>query len=188
MPTTATNILCFMFVSSLFHAAEPPVAALVGDDGLVQGPAVEVRPQGIAEVKLRIGALPQQKAGQALLAAGADDELRVRDPRRVQIAGEQGIIQLLRPLLPGGAVGGKTPGCSQNLVAPAVIQAHVGLEVIPGQVLRDLVRLPGQGPQIRGDRGHVPEEVEPDVVLLHGVHCLQQIPLQQGHDGRDLHL
>ena len=44
----------------------------------------EVRPQGLAEVELGVGALPGQEAGQSLLAAGADDQVRVRLPLGVQ--------------------------------------------------------------------------------------------------------
>ena len=55
-------------------------------------------------------------------------------------------------------------------------------------MLRDLIGLMGQGPELRGDGRHVPEEVEPDVVPLHAVHCLQQVLLEKRHDGGDLRL
>ena len=44
-------------------------------DGEVVG--VEVRPHPVGEVELGIGALPQQEIGQALLAAGADEQIDV---------------------------------------------------------------------------------------------------------------
>ena len=149
---------------------------------------VEVRPEGLRNVELRIGALPEEEVGEPLLPAGPDDELRVRDACGVQVAREQPLRQLLRLPLPLRAVGGEAPGRPQDLVPAAVVQADVCLEAILGQMLRDLVGLIGQGPELRGDGRHVPEEVEPDMVPLHAVHCLQQVLLEKRHDGGDLRL
>ena len=51
-------------VSSL-DAAEAPVALLIVDDGGIERPLVEVGPERVAEIELRIGALPQQEVAQA---------------------------------------------------------------------------------------------------------------------------
>ena len=53
-------------------------------------------------------------------------------------------------------------------------------------MLRDLVRLVGQRPQLRCDGRHVSKEVESDMVPLHSVHGFQQILLQKRHDSGDL--
>ena len=47
----------------------------------------EGRPVGLAEVQLGVGALPEQEVGQTQLAAGADDEIGVRLPGGIQVAG-----------------------------------------------------------------------------------------------------
>src|SRR4029079_1548815 len=55
----------------------------------------ERRPVDIGEVQLAVGALPGEEAAQALLAARADDEVRIRQARRV----EPGRKRLARDLL-----------------------------------------------------------------------------------------
>src|ERR1019366_484618 len=50
--------------------------------------AGEVRPELVAEHQLRVGALPQQVVGDPLLAAGADDQVRVVHVRRVEVLTE----------------------------------------------------------------------------------------------------
>ena len=49
---------------------------------------VEVRPQAVREVELRVGGLPEQEVRQPQLAAGADDQLRVLQLGRVEMAAE----------------------------------------------------------------------------------------------------
>ena len=93
------------------------------NDRQIQILALEVRPQGIAEIKLAVGALPQQEIAQPQLAAGADDQLRIGNARRPQVLAEI----LLRPLL--ASFGAQTGG-PQNLRPAAVIQADVGLKAL----------------------------------------------------------
>src|SRR3977135_849980 len=50
----------------------------------VEGVGAEVRPQDVAPVELRVGRLPDQEIREALLAAGADDEVRVGQAGRVE--------------------------------------------------------------------------------------------------------
>src|SRR5438270_54340 len=61
--------------------AGPPVAALaalVRENRLVQRCCVEIRPEQIGEVELGVGELPEKKVRDALLAAGTDEEIRLR--------------------------------------------------------------------------------------------------------------
>ena len=60
------------------------VAALVLVQRRLERLAREVRPQLVGEDELRVGALPQQVVAQPLLAARADDEVRVVHLRRVE--------------------------------------------------------------------------------------------------------
>src|SRR3984957_12246160 len=48
----------------------------------------ERRPVGVTEVQLRADALPQQEVGNTLLAARADDEVRIGLPGCVEVAGD----------------------------------------------------------------------------------------------------
>jgi hypothetical protein len=45
----------------------------------------ESRPIGVAEVELRVGALPEQEVGQPLLAAGSDDHVGIGEARVVEV-------------------------------------------------------------------------------------------------------
>src|SRR5687768_10190109 len=59
----------------LAGAPEAALAALVGGDGLVERLRAEVRPEGLREVELGVGELPEEEVRDALLAAGADEEV-----------------------------------------------------------------------------------------------------------------
>src|SRR3546814_3239923 len=48
----------------------------------------KVRPVDLGEIELAVGALPEQEARQSQLAAGADDEVRIRELRDVEMAGD----------------------------------------------------------------------------------------------------
>src|SRR5262245_40350823 len=60
-----------------WHGAEPPVPPGVDLDSASQVRPVEVGPQGVQEHELGVGGLPGEKVGQALLAAGADEQVDV---------------------------------------------------------------------------------------------------------------
>ena len=66
----------------------------------------EVRPVGLAEVELRVRALPEQEAGQPLLAAGADDQVRVGLALGVEVLGDVLDVEHLGQLLDRGAAAG----------------------------------------------------------------------------------
>ena len=57
--------------------AKAPFARGVGGQGLVQRGFVKVRPEPVAEEKLAVGALPEQEVADALLAAGANQEIGI---------------------------------------------------------------------------------------------------------------
>src|SRR5574341_321137 len=63
------------------QSAEAPLAPAKLGHGVFQVLPVEVRPQLRCEVQLRVGGLPKQKVAQALLAAGADQQVDLRDGR-----------------------------------------------------------------------------------------------------------
>src|SRR5450759_1626423 len=57
--------------------AEAALALLIGSDGCGECFAIEVRPQQVGEIELRIGKLPQQKVADSMFAAGADEQIRL---------------------------------------------------------------------------------------------------------------
>ena len=79
--------------------AETAGPLLVRADRPQEVDLAEGRPVGLAEVELAVGALPGQEAGQADLAGGPDDELRVRRASGVQLGGQavgrEGVGQLI---------------------------------------------------------------------------------------------
>ena len=62
-------------------ATEAAMAAGELEQRGVEGVGAEVRPERLARVELGVGRLPDQEVGEALLAAGPDDEVRVRAGR-----------------------------------------------------------------------------------------------------------
>src|SRR5262245_87542 len=71
-------------------AAETAFALLEGSDGRVQRGSVEVGPQQIGEIQLRVSQLPQQEIADALLAAGADEQIGLRREAHRQMRREIG--------------------------------------------------------------------------------------------------
>src|SRR3954469_6440837 len=68
--------------------AEAALALGVRADGAQEVHAAEVGPVGLAEVELRLGALPEQKAAEPLLPGGADHQVRVRLALGVEVLGD----------------------------------------------------------------------------------------------------
>src|ERR1044072_443131 len=58
-------------------AAETALAGTIDGDRLLEQLAAEVRPEGVEEHELRVGALPEQEVGDALLAAGAHEQIGI---------------------------------------------------------------------------------------------------------------
>ena len=56
-------------------APEAPFAPMEVGDGGTQIVGAEVGPQGVDEAELGVGAFPEEKIGQPLFAAGADEEI-----------------------------------------------------------------------------------------------------------------
>src|SRR5262249_45533563 len=68
--------------------AEASLAVGVAAQGPQEGGLAEAGPVAIAEVELGVRALPEQEAGEALLATGPDDQVRIRLALRVEVLGD----------------------------------------------------------------------------------------------------
>src|SRR5215471_1953053 len=103
------------------QAAEPALAAAVFGERLLEHGAVEVGPMRGDEDELAIGSLPQQEVGEPLLAAGADDEIGIRQIGRVEKESELLGCDLLEPEAPGAHFGGEPPCRPRNLLPRPVV-------------------------------------------------------------------
>src|SRR5439155_525930 len=164
--------------------AEATLALLVGADRAEEVHSPERRPVRVAEVELAVGALPQEEAREADLAAGADDEVRVGKIGRVEILADRLLRDALDDRLHVFAL----------LVLLAQHRLHRVDDLLAsaiGERDRQVHRAIGRGRFLgrpdRGDRG-VGQEVE----LADGPHAQPQAlrarvvgePPQLGLDGR----
>src|SRR5262245_37845882 len=106
------------------ETSEPTLAAAVFGERLLQDSAVEVGPVGGNEYEFAVGRLPQQEVGEPLLAAGADDEVGIRQIRRVEKAGQRFGRHLLRVGSPGLDLGEETPGSAGDFLAGSVVECN----------------------------------------------------------------
>src|SRR5437764_7860472 len=94
-------------------------SAIIGDR-LFQIGAPEIRPQRLGKDELGIGALPQQEVADALLAAGADQEIRVREIHGQQMRGDQLLVDSVEGQRPGSRFGRDGAHRSGDLGAAAI--------------------------------------------------------------------
>ena len=92
--------------------------------------------------------------------------------------------QSVRVLLPCRAVTRKRAGGVQDLVAPAIVEADVGLKALDAG--GDLVRLVDERSQLRRQHAEVAQKAQAVAVLLHRVDALVQVLLEKLHDAVDL--
>src|SRR5689334_3050111 len=79
----------------LLDAAVAAIALLVGEDRLEQMTAPEVGPQRLGYPDLRVGDLPEQEVADAHLAAGPDQQIGIRLPRRVEKIAEAPLVEVV---------------------------------------------------------------------------------------------
>src|SRR5690606_20422056 len=96
------------------------VAAAEFADGMLEVVLREIRPQPVDEEQLGIGRLPEQEVADALLAAGADQQIRVRNAFGEQMAPDQVLVDVLHPELAGLHLGGDPARRPGNLCTAAI--------------------------------------------------------------------
>src|SRR5262245_5089128 len=101
----------------LAGTAEAPLAAAVGSDGEVERRGVEVGPQRVGEIKLGVRKLPQQEVADALLAAGADEEVRLRRIAHGEVGKQRFFVHRL-----AGVLGDEPVDGLQDVPAAAVVR------------------------------------------------------------------
>src|SRR5215216_53622 len=88
--------------ASAADAAISPLTPTELGNRLFQMVLAEIRPQRVDEHQLGIGTLPEQKIADALLAAGADQQVGIGHARRQQLLLEARLVDALGRELAGG--------------------------------------------------------------------------------------
>src|SRR5436189_5964966 len=76
------------FFDLLARAPEAPLARAVPNECFLESCRVEVGPQAFGEKELGVGKLPQQEVADSLLAAWADEQVRLRRVGHRKIRGQ----------------------------------------------------------------------------------------------------
>src|SRR5476651_1716638 len=113
-------------------AAIPPLAFAELGDRLLEMLLAEIRPQGVDEHEFGVGALPEKEIADALLAAGANEQIRIGDARSQELALEARFVDLVGRNLSRRDLAREIARRPQNLVARAVIDADVDVDARVG--------------------------------------------------------
>src|SRR5512143_3689484 len=142
----------------LLRQPEPALPPLVLDKRRMQVLFREVGPERIGEIKFRVCGLPEEEVADPLLAARADDQVRVGEACGVQVRGKDLVSELQRR----DPRGVQPPDRLQNFSPPAVGQREVQHHAAIGRGFCDGPIDPFAG---RGRKALYPADgAEPDVV------------------------
>src|SRR5512147_2193944 len=138
--------------------------------------SIEVRPEHVAEIKLRIGQLPKQEVADAALATGAYQKIRLgrerqRKPLRNRALVDAHVARTRSELFFRG-----TLSSLGNVPAPAIVGAYRQVQACV--VRGPLLRLRDKSPQIGIER----EGLADDAHAHAEFHQLVHFPLQRDHE------
>src|SRR5579859_337438 len=162
--------------------AYPAVAALaflVFEERLEQTCAVEIGPQRFRHENLRVGDLPQQKIAYAHLAAGADEQIGVRQSTRVHVPCE-GLFRDRRAVRMPVLLGQNRVHGVHNFRAAAIVQRHAKHHaLVPCRSFHRVANI-----VLHAFRQFVraAQKSHADIVFLQERHFLTQILAQQLHE------
>src|SRR5262245_32561526 len=105
------------------NAPETAFAPLILGNRAFERRLVELRPVNRHEHEFAVSSLPQQKVRQALLTAGADNEIRIGNPRRVETLVEHLVVDRVWRDPPGSNILRDVARRTHNLVAAAVVES-----------------------------------------------------------------
>src|SRR5882762_9049827 len=94
--TPSGDLSAFRRRGLLAGASKAALALPVGGKRRVERRGIEVWPQRVGEIELRIGQLPEQKIADALLPSGADEQVRLGRIAHRQVGRELRLVE--RPI------------------------------------------------------------------------------------------
>src|SRR6185437_15841721 len=89
---------------------------------------VEVGPEPITEIELRVGDVPEEEVADPPLAAGADQQVRIRQPAELERGGEALLVDVRRAQGAARALGGELTCGLHDVPASAVAHGHLQLQ------------------------------------------------------------
>src|SRR5450631_661416 len=167
--------------------AETSLAGLEIGQRLAEFVDGEIGPVDLGEVRFGVGKLPEQEITDAHLAAGPDQEIRIRQPARIQVASENLHADVISRELAGQHVAGQL--CSRHAqFLPSAVgegqgQDHAGVaRGFPDCTVECLVDVIRQFTAVSDD-------IVADILAHHPCGFLADVFLEQGHqrpylDGR----
>src|SRR5262249_11404584 len=102
--------------------AEPALAAPIFGDRRLERATVEIGPIGRNEYEFAVGGLPHQEIRQALLAAGADDEVWIGQVGRVEMLAEEFGGDVARRQISARHLHGDALGGTRDFLAAAIVE------------------------------------------------------------------
>jgi len=164
------------------HRAKPPFAPRKPREGFVKLCGIEVGPQGVGEIKLSVGQLPQHEVADARLAARADEQVGLG-----LACGAKVVAELLGRQVSHGCRGvGGLPSLRsvQDVPTAAVVGRHVEGEAgVAGGVGHGFANAVLQG--LREAR-NVADDVEAHAFGLHVFDFFFKVLNEQAHEGGHL--
>src|SRR2546430_5233273 len=164
--------------------AEPPLPALVVEDGLEQVAPRDVGPEDRRDVQLRVGEQPQQEIGEPAFPGRTDQQVRVAPGRGVELGADGVLVDILQSLDSLEHLLGEEARRTGQLAARRVGDAQI--ERQPRAVARlpldALHRRPGAG----REPGAVAQHVDRHPLVLQLGYFPRDVLLEQLHQRGDL--
>ena len=87
--------LCLLVLHLFARLAEAALALLIVDNRPAEVVLGEVGPEGVGEIQLRVGDLPQQEVADAQVAGGANEQVGVGDATCGETVAEQSVVDVV---------------------------------------------------------------------------------------------
>src|SRR5919108_638203 len=164
--------------------SETALARIEGAQRVLEMRHVEIRPQCLAEVQLGVGEIPQQEIADAVIAAGADEQVRVAGVGQRQLARETLLVDGVERHGAARHLRGDAPRGLHDIPASAVAHRHLQLEARVGA--GELFGGRHARLQLDAERVAVADETQPHLVLVQFFDLAVQGFEEQLHEARDL--
>src|SRR5712664_3063038 len=186
--TPSGDLSAFRRRGLLAGASKAALALPVGGKRIVEGGGIEVWPQRVGEIELRICQLPEQKIADALLPSGADEQVRLGRIAHRQVGRELRLVE--RPIRRRGTLRQQPRQRLQNVPAAAVVgrDGESQAAIFGGEPLALLDQPPDGGIEAPGIADHLqPRHLVGRTPPVLGTECEQRqvfdAPLDTGAHG-----